>query len=189
MECMAVVAGTLRRTLRTDSTRAGRQSAAVGLPKARTHSTARRQSSRRRTTSVAGRGSKRRAACHSRADLLLVPPRPHGEAGEVGGAQRRGLGLRRALHRHAEQVGLRLQQQIGAAGATVGAHFQGSEVRALLDGRHEVGDLERDAFERGAGDVGRRRTAREAEDRAPRLRVPVRGAEAGERGDEAHAGA
>ena len=51
----------------------------------------------------------------------------------------------------------------------------------------QVGDLERDALERGAGDVRRRRAARDADDRAARVRVPVRRAEAGERRHEVDA--
>ena len=47
-----------------------------------------------------------------------------------------------------------------------------------------VGALERDRLERGARDVRRGGAAREAEDRAARVGVPVRRAEAGERRHE-----
>ena len=76
-------------------------------------STARRQASWRRSASfwpIAGVNSASRQPVAGH----LVGARPHafGQAGQVGGAERRGLGQLRPADRHAELVGLELEQQV-----------------------------------------------------------------------------
>ena len=69
------------------------------------------------------RGSKRLSSDQSAASSVLDLPQADAEAGERRGAEGRGLGIRRPQHRHAQQVGLELQQQIVARGATVDAQL------------------------------------------------------------------
>ena len=66
-------------------------------------------------------------------------------------------------------------------------HLAEREPRVGLHGPHEVGHLKRQRFQRRAHDVGAVGAAREAEDRAARLRVPIRRAQARERGDHVDA--
>ena len=56
-------------------------------------------------------------------DFLLVLPEADGEPGEIGGAERGGFRDARPHHRHAEEVGLELHQQIVGARAAVHAQF------------------------------------------------------------------
>ena len=83
---------------------------------------------------------------------------------------------------HAELVGLDLAQQVVGGGAAVDPE-RGQPGHRL----EHVAHLERDRLERGAHDVRAGRAAGEADEQAAGVRVPVRGAEPGQRGHEHHA--
>ena len=122
-------------------------------------------------------------------DVVGRVPEADRQPGEVRGAERRRLGHLRPHDRHAEQVGLKLHQQLLAGGAAVDAQLRQIDSRVGLHRFEQVGDLEGDALERGAGDVAGGRAAREPDDRAARVGIPVRRAQAGERGHEVDAAA
>ena len=94
----------------------------------------------------------------------------------------------RPLHRHLELVGLHLHEQVVGAGAAVHAQH--------APARRAAGSAIRSATSRTsnaiASSVARTRCARvvpagHAEHRAPRVRIPVRRAQPGQRGHEHHA--
>src|SRR2546425_5585646 len=58
-----------------------------------------------------------------RRDLVARLPQVDGQAGEIGGAERRGLQHFRPHHRDAEQVGLELHQQVVGGSPAVDAHL------------------------------------------------------------------
>ena len=82
-------------------------------------------------------------------------------------------------------VGLELHEQVVRRRAAVDAQFRERHAGVALHRVDHVGGLKGDRFERGAREVRARRAAREPDDRAARVRIPVRRAEPGERGHEA----
>ena len=86
--------------------------------------------------------------------------------------------------RGADEVALELHERVVDRGAAVDPQLADPPPRVRLHGPDQVGRLEGDALQRGAREVGRRRAARDADDRAARARVPVRGAEAREGGHD-----
>src|SRR5690606_24201901 len=86
-------------------------------------------------------------------------------------------------------VGLELHEEVVGRGPAVDLERleRGADVGA--HGAEEVGDLQGDALERGAGDVRAGGAARDAGDQAAGVRAPVGGAEAGVGGDEDDAAA
>ena len=133
------------------------------------------------------RGSKRAAAAPDRGDLGLVAPEADGEAGEVRRAERRRLGRRGAHDGPLQHVGLDLHQQVVRDGAAVDAQLVHAHAGLALHQLDDVERLQRDRLQRRARDVRGRRAARDADDRAARVHVPVRRAEAGERGHDVDA--
>jgi len=114
----------------------------------------------------------------------FVLPEPDRESGERRGAERRHLEQRRPLDHRAEDVGLELHQEVVGRRTAVDAQ------RVQLDpgvGLHAVDDVARligDRLERRAHDVLARGAARDADQEAARLLVPVGCAEPGERRHE-----
>jgi hypothetical protein len=105
------------------------------------------------------------------------------EPREVRASERGRLGDRGPHDRYAEQVRLELHQRVVGGGAAVHAQFGQRDPGV---GRHrveQIGHLIGDALERRARDVSRRRPARDADDYAAYVRIPMRRAEAGERRD------
>ena len=98
--------------------------------------------------------------------------------------QGRRLGLGAAVDRQAEQVGLELEEGVGARHAAVDADIGERSSQVVGHGVDQVGDLEGDAFERGAGEVGDAGGAGEPEDGAAGGRLPVGRSQAGQGGDE-----
>jgi hypothetical protein len=138
---------------------------------------------------VAGRalGWKRRSADQSRAISARSCQKPTARPGEVGGAERGGLGGARADDGHAEQVGLELHEGVVADSAAVDAELAEFAAAVGLHGAEQVGALVGDALERGAGEVAGVAAARQAGDDAARGRVPMRRPEPGEGGHEVDA--
>ena len=89
-----------------------------------------------------------------------------GQARQVGRAQGRGLHAGRAHYGNAQQVGLELHEQVVDAGAAVHAQFAdrhaAGDHRVAAHGRQQRRALERDALQRGAGDVRQRAAAAQA---------------------------
>ena len=120
-------------------------------------------------------------------DFVQGGPVADGEACEVAGAHRRGLGDLRPDDRGAQDVGLELHHEVVAGGAAVDLQLGELHAGVLLHGAHDVHGLERDAFEGRAGDVGCRRSAGDAANGAVCVLVPIGGAHAGEGRDEVYA--
>ena len=55
---------------------------------------------------------------------------------------------------HAREIRLELHEEVARRGAAVDAELAKPRSRVRLHRAQKVGDLERDAFERGAGEVG-----------------------------------
>jgi hypothetical protein len=114
------------------------------------------------------------------AEVVGGGPDTRAEPGEERRAEGCGLDELRPLHLDADLVGLDLAEQVVGGGAAVDA-----QRRTLVGHRLEhIADLERDRLQGGADEVRPRRAAGDADDQAARVRVPVRGAEAGQRGHE-----
>ena len=123
--------------------------------------------------------------------LLAVAIHADRQPGQIGGAERGSLGDLRSDHRDAEQVGLKLQQQIIGRSAAIDAQL-GDRRHPIYSGvschrQQQCAALERDRFQCRARDMRDRAAARQADDRALRRRLPIRRAETGERRHEYHA--
>ena len=95
----------------------------------------------------------------------------------------------RAHHRHVEQVGLPLHQQVVGGRAAVHTQLAQGAGAVAAHGLDQIDGLQRDRIERGARDVGACSAARQAHQRAARVGVPVRCAEPGEGRHQHHAAA
>ena len=111
-------------------------------------------------------------------------PEADRQSRQIGGAQRGRLGHRRPHDRRTEQIGLDLHQCIVHGGAAIDAQLADRDSRIGRHGVEEIGHLKGDALQRRAGEMARGRAARDADDGAARVRIPMRGAEAGKRRDE-----
>ena len=107
-------------------------------------------------------------------------PEADRQPGQVRRAERRRLGHLRPHDGDAEQVGLKLQQAVVGGRAAVDAQLRQLDPGVVSHRVEQVGDLERDALQGGPGDVPGRRAARDPDDGAARVRIPVRRAQAGE---------
>ena len=107
---------------------------------------------------------------------LAVGPEADAQAGQERGAQGRRFGLRAAADRLAQHVGLELEERVGAGHAAVDPEVGEGRSEVFLDRLDQVGDLEGDALERGAGDVGQAGGPGQAEDRARGPRAASAGA-------------
>src|SRR5476649_444016 len=121
------------------------------------------------------------------AQLVQAAPETTGQAGQVSGAQRGGLAHLRALDPSAEDVGLELHQEVVGDCATV--HTQGFEAFAgvLLHGVQYVAGLVGNRLQGCTNDVINPYATGQAEQRATRIRVPIRRAQAGEGRDQVYA--
>ena len=97
-----------------------------------------------------------------------IAPYATGESREAGCAERCRLYHRSSFHRHAEQVGLKLHQEVVGGGAAVDAHLGQRLARVGVHGFDDVGHLVRDALERGTDDV--RAAGRSGRQSGPRER-------------------
>src|SRR5712691_2697487 len=111
-------------------------------------------------------------------------PHPRSHPGQRGRTQRGGLRHRGAKDLDVEDVGLEAAEEIIGGGAAVDA--EGAEGHARLEGHgvEYVAALEGDGLEGRARDVTAAGAARDADEDAARIRVPVRRAEPGEGGHE-----
>ena len=116
-----------------------------------------------------------------RSQLGRIGPKSDGQAGQVGGAQGRGFGDTRPHHRHPQEIGLHLHQQVVAAGAAIHPQLPQTDARILGHGAKHVGTLQGNRLQGGAGNVRRRGAARDAQQGATRMAIPVRRAQPGER--------
>ena len=119
---------------------------------------------------------------------IVCRPRPETDAGQVRGAERGRLGeLGRARPaRRARRPGTASASAFALAPPSTRSSRSGSPARRL-DRAHGVDRLVGDRLERRARDVRAAAAAREPDDRAARVRVPVRRAESGQRRHEVHA--
>lgn len=108
-------------------------------------------------------------------------PESHRETGEHGCPQRRGFHDRGADDAHTREIGLELHQQAVGHGTAVDAHLGRGVSRIGRHGAYHVVDLEGDRFERRPGDVRGGRAARDADDRAAGIGVPVGSAQSRQR--------
>ena len=120
-------------------------------------------------------------ALRRRRRSTTTPPRPgrRGRRRRVRSTRAPRTGGQRA---RARRPGAGTSRSI-RAGAAVDPEL-GHRLRGVGDGVDDVGGLPGHRLDRGACDVRARGAAGEAEQRAARVRVPPRRAEAGERGDE-----
>ena len=86
-----------------------------------------------------------------------------------------------------QNVRLKLHERIVARGAPVDPQLLQLDARIAFHRLKQVRALIGDALERRPCDMAGRRTAREAEDGAARVGVPMRAAESGERRHQVHA--
>src|SRR5262249_5211528 len=119
-----------------------------------------------------------------RGDLLFAPPEVDGQTGQVGRAERGRFGDHRAHDRDAPDVGLALAEEVVARRAAVDAQLFRLDAGIRLHAFDHVARLVGHRFDRGAGYVRPGRAARQSDDGAARVRVPVGRAEADERRDE-----
>src|SRR5205807_4438445 len=94
------------------------------------------------------------------------------------------LGHRRTEDRDAENVRLKLHQTVIGGGAAVHSQFLHRIAGIALHGIEQIGHLVSDTLDGGAGDVTSCRAASQAEDRSAGVGIPVRRAQAYERGDK-----
>ena len=120
-------------------------------------------------------------------DFVQGRPEADGEAREVAGAHRRGLGDLRADDGGVQDIGLELHHEVVAGGAAIDLQLGELDAGVLLHRADDVHRLERDAFEGRPGDVGRLGAAGDAADGTMGILVPVGGAHAGEGRDEVYA--
>src|SRR6516164_3163841 len=87
---------------------------------------------------------------------------PHAEvqASEERCPQRRGLALGGGRDRNANDVGLPLQEPDVAGHAAIDAQLRQGHAGVVAGGINQVGDLKRDALQRGSGQIGRAGVAR-----------------------------
>ncbi len=116
-------------------------------------------------------------------DLVEAAPDADREPRQCGRAERRHLAVAGHLDRHPQDVGLELHEPRVPGRAAVGPKRRHRQIH----GHDDVGGLEGDRLERGAGDLGPPRAARQARDQTARVGVPVGRAEPGEGGDEVDA--
>ena len=155
----------------------------------RERSTARCQVAMPRRASAASiAGVNDASAFHVALTVAGRVPHAFGDAGEERGAERRRLLDRGAAHRHAEQVGLELAQQVHHRRAAVDAHLG----RRACRSPRVIASTTSAVWNAIASTTARARcarvgAARDADDRAARVRVPPRRAEPGERGHDVDA--
>jgi hypothetical protein len=125
-----------------------------------------------------------RSICQCFAMSATFFQKPTASPGEAGGAERGGFIHLRTHDGHAEEIALHLHEQVVHAGAAIDAEFLQLDARVGLHGLQDVHDLQGDAFERRTRDVRRGGAACHAHERAARIRIPMRSAEAGEGGHE-----
>ena len=124
--------------------------------------------------------------------VFSCPPRnlPHagGQTREIGGAERSRLDARRTLDRKAHDVGAALKQEVVAARASVHGKRADGDSGVLSHAGKDVVDLKRLRLEAGTRKMGTRGSPRQPVDRAACIGIPIRCAETGKGGDDAHAG-
>ena len=116
-----------------------------------------------------------------------VFPITDGQPRQIGGAERRRLQYPRANHGATADVRLELHQEIVGYRPAVHADFSRPRVDVVLHRLQHVVHLVANAFQGGAGDVGRRGAARDADDGPAGVLIPVGSAQTGQRGDEVDA--
>src|SRR6266446_5013800 len=114
-------------------------------------------------------------------------PEADAEPGEIGGAETGRLDDGRPVHRRIEHVGLELAEEVVGDGAAI--HAEPRQRRLGVGGHRlqHVAALEGDRLQRGARQMRPRGAAREPENGAACVRIPVRRAEPDEGRHEVHA--
>ncbi len=126
------------------------------------------------------RGSNFFSTCHCAAISRSFFPKTDREASEIGGAERGGFSHDGTHHRNTQNISLELAEEIIAGRAAVNAQLFGFDSRIALHAFHYVARLIGHRFERGAGEMRPRGSARQPDNCAARLRIPIRRAEADE---------
>ncbi len=125
-----------------------------------------------------------RSASHWLAIASIEGQRSDAKTCKVRGSQDSRLRVAWADDTHAKEIGLQLHQHVVSGCPTVHAQLLERKPRVGLHCVEHIDDLERDAFKSRTGDVCPRRSAGHSDEGTARVLVPVRGSEAGERGDE-----
>jgi len=113
-------------------------------------------------------------------------PEAGSQTGKVSRAKRGGFCDLGPDDRHAEHVGLELHEQVVDGRAAVDAQRAKGLAGFGVNGLKNIGHLEGDAFEGGAGDVAGTGVAAQSDEQAGGVRVPMGRAESNERRDEDH---
>ena len=144
----------------------------------RARSTASRHAPRRRSRSACDFfGSNGCTLLGSAASSSSERHQPRARPPSKRRAARREILLRRAMHGPAKNVGLHLHQRIVARSAAVGEQNRQCHARGALHGFQNVGDLEGNGVDRGAGQMRGGVRALDIGHQAARSRVPIRRAE------------
>ena len=114
-------------------------------------------------------------------DVGQVFPVADGQAGQIGRAQGRRFGDDGPADRGVENVGLELHQAVVHRRAAIDLEHGQRQAGVGPHRFEQVARLEGHRLDRRAGDVGGRRAAGDAEDRAAGIGIPVRSAQADER--------
>ena len=117
-------------------------------------------------------------------DLVEVFPETDGKTGAVGAAESGGLDDLRTVDFAVEDVGLDLHHDVGDGGAAVDTDGLDRHAGVFSHGVDEVRALIADGFDDRTAEVGAIDATGEADDAAAGVHIPVRSAEAGERGNE-----
>src|SRR5581483_7947693 len=120
-------------------------------------------------------------------DLLRAVPETYGDTCEVGGTEGGGFGNLRTLDGHAQNVSLELHEQVIDDRAAIDAQSLKTDATVGCHGFEDLAGLVAHGLQRGAGDMAGGRAARQADDGATRIGVPVGRAEADEGGYEINA--
>lgn len=120
---------------------------------------------------------RRREAAESARVLLQLRhavPESDAEPGKVGGAESRSLDAVGALHRHADYVALELHEEVVRRSAAVHPQRVEGDSGVALHRVQHIRRLVGERLERRAHDVLSVHAARQSENRAARILVPVR---------------
>ncbi len=104
-------------------------------------------------------GTNSRSSAQLRAISSCAVPIADGQAGQIGGTQRRRLEGHRPANAGPQHVGLKLHQGVVDRRAAVDPQIGQRQARIALHRQHQIARLIGDRIERRAGDVGRGRAA------------------------------
>ena len=121
------------------------------------------------------------------AQLVGVLPKARRQTGQVRGADGGSLRVLRSMKRRAKHIALELHEEVVFRRAAVDVELGELHARVGFHRHHQVMHLIGKRFERSANEMGAGRSAREPNDRATGIGIPVRGAKASEGGHDVDA--